>query len=87
MHLGLGLLECVRSAYGAVAERRGGTDVTIVKELHLRRVVHEVASRIVLVVRQAWIILRIHCVSEQQLVELVLPWHWNDLVVHSGEHL
>jgi hypothetical protein len=64
MHLGLGLLECVGGAYGAVAERRGGTDVAIVKELHRWWVVHEVACWVVLVVRQARIILRIHGVSE-----------------------
>ena len=40
MDLGLRLLESVRGANRTVAERRGGTDVATVKELHLGRVVH-----------------------------------------------
>lgn len=63
--------------------------MAIVKKLHLRRVVHQVASWVVFMVAKILVVLRIiHGISEH-LIELTfaLHWPWDDLVVHAAEHL
>ena len=62
--------------------------MAIVKKLHLRRVVHQVACWVVLMIAQILVVLRIvHGISEH-LIELIFAlWPWDYLVVHATEHL
>ncbi len=63
--------------------------MAVVKKLHLRRVVHQVAGWVVFVVADILVVLRIVHGIPEHLIELIfaLHWPWDYLVVHATEHL